>query len=533
MIEVGSQAGSVHRQREGTGLAHILTEQSSDAVDTYGRIWALSEAQRMKRDADAEAKKAAAIKGLKEFAPEYAYRYKAEIQPKIEAHIQEGANLLAKGVDPFTGVDAASVAWQKNHQSILADADHSMQTQKEIGALMQDMDGKNPDDYTADSWQAQLDWAKKSLEEKRNGGPRPPLVKQKAWTDASEFIGKNMRIFDDAHPDADPRVIEDFVTNLLQQPANQDKIAAYAQKYAELPPTEQKRITQAAQDGHREIYQQLALEDGIRYQKGKQPLDFQKEMDKAATDATSRVSYSDWQQGDKSGKAPKKGEVPKQAANAAEEVFNSRADWMTYFDRSGELPRGDRETDPSYAGRVKGLLASKIQSRMKADTQYRVDKSGTEDQKKKASSDLFVADITGDDMAAANSAANLLTGTTFAANLKIEDASVNRAPDYSTLLNLQLTTPMSVAQVKQAIVDADTGVAEDQISITEREGKKQVILSFRPGEGGKQSAARLYDNFMKETGSVYEPKHTDRTAPVSTSAPATPNSGGSLDNMFK
>lgn len=544
MTDPGTQVGTVHHQREGTGLAHILT--GDGAVDTYGRIWAVERAARAKRDADAAAKRDAAIKGLKEFAPEYSYRYVKEIQPRIDGHIQEGADLLAKGIDPFTSTDAAATAWQKNHQSILADAAHSMQTEKEIAALTQDIDGKDPSEYTADSWQANLDWVKMPLAEKRTAGAKPPLVKKRAWTDASEWVGKNMKIYDDGHAGADPRQVEDFVTNLLLQPANADKVAAYAQKFAELPAPERTRIQNAAQDGHREVVQQLALEDALRYQKGKEPFDYQKEIANGVKAATDRVSYSEWQQGEKSGEGPKGGKkaVMAQARNIAEDMVRSRPDWATVYRRTGELPIGDEETDPSYMERVTAKLANEIYERMKVDTKYKVSPTGSGDQKKKESSDLFVRDITGDDLTAANSAANLLTGTTYAGNLKIENAWVNRImdKDYSSSLSLVVTTPMSLAQVKQQVLDDNTGIAEEDVQVVEKQGNKEVTISFRPGAGGKQAAARLYDNFMKETGSVYEPKHTERevktaagntiiTSPVQPSAPN--KNAAPLDGMFK
>lgn len=539
MTTVGTQTGSVHRQREGTGLAHILT--GDKAVDTYGRLWEVGQAERQKRDAAAAAKKDAAIKGLKEFAPEFAYQHRQEIQPQLEGHIQKGAEMMAGGGDPFTGVSPEAIAWQKEHQRISALAQHSMQVQKENTALMQDLEKTDPSEYTAESLQAALQWRDTPLSKLfESGAARPPLQKKRAWTDASEFIGKNMRLWEEGHEGAEPRAVEDFVTNLLQQPANADKIAAYAQKFAELPEKEKERITNAAKDGGREVMFQMGLEDALRYQKGKEPFDYQKEMDKSATDATSRISYSEWQKGDTSGRAPKKGEIDKQAQNAAEETFNSRPDWATYFDRNGELPRGKEETDASYFPRVKGLLAKKVKDRMKADSEYKVTPTGAGDAKKKESSDLFVQDISGSDLTAANSAANLLTGTTYAGNMKVENAWVNRVmnPEFGTMMSMIVATPMSLAEVKKTIVD--DGIASEDVQVVERQGKKQIEISFRPGAGGRQSAARLYDNFMKETGMIYEPKHTERevrTAAgkvISTQAtpPAAPNqNAGPLDNL--
>lgn len=537
MNDVGTNTGIVHRQREGTGLAHILTG-GSEALDTYGRIWNVSQAERARRDAAAEAKRAAALKGLRDFAPEYAYQHKLELQPLIEQHIQKGAELMANGVDPFVGTDEQSVMFQKEHQRIQALAQSSMQFQKEDAALMNDLEKIDPSSVTADSFAQALAWRNQPLSALlENGTARPPLLKKRAWSDASEFIGKNMKLWESGHEGAAAPEVEDFVINLLLQPANRDKIEAYAQKFQELPEPEKKRVQAAAQQGHREVVHQLALEDALRYQKGKEPFDFQKEIDRAASDATSRVSYSEWQQGERSGRAPKKGDVDRQAALAAEEMINSRPDWMYFFDRNGELPRGQEETDPSYHARVKALLTAKVKPRIKADVEYRVNSKGAEDQKKKESADLFVADITGDDLRAANSAANMLTNTTLVSNMKIEDASVNRAPDYSTALRLSLTTPMSVSQIKQSIVD-EAGVASEDVEVVEREGKKVAIVSFRPGEGGKQSAARLYDNFMKETGSVYEPKHTERSSPtLDKQGPSKEPQAGqapvNLDSFFK
>lgn len=508
MIQAGSQSGQVHSERQGTGLATIL--QGDRAIDTFDRLSYLN-ATRLKAASDAAAKKRDdALVKLKSYSPEYFYKHKEEIQPAITAHLEQGGSLAAKNIDPFTASAPDAVAWQKEHQRLTAMAQASMQVKSYDQKLQEQLASKDPNDFTASSLADAVKFRDSNLQEIVDGKVTPPiLVKKQAWQDAQDFVGKNMRVWGQGKLNAsDPEVL-DFVTNVLAEPANQEIIQSYAQKLAQVGPEEQKRLETVAKEKGVEVYQQMAFEDAKRYQTSQaKDFNFMEIMQKAAQNAEAGLDYNTGSNEKGSWRQPKKGSVTQSAANAANDLFNTRREFMTFFNDNGELPRSAEEDDGHYANRVKKHLAAGIEQRMKVDTEYRKAEGEGGGDQLVSTRRSFLEDIQGPDQTRATSAAKLLIGTKIGGNLTVEDAGVNDIP-YRKGLRLELSTPMSVKDVKQQIVDADTGLVSDDIQIEERQGRKLVFIDLGNKSTANQVISRLYDNYAKETKSFYDPSLTE------------------------
>lgn len=537
---VGSRQGQVHSERQGTGLGTVL--QGDAAVDAYGRIALQDGQRRAAADAAAKAKREGALAKLTAFAPDYFYLHKEQMQPLLQGHIEKGATMVASGLDPFTGGSPEAIEWQKEHQRIAALAENSKQIKAEYIAFRQDLEGKDPSEFTAESMKASEDWFTADLlGTLERGQKRPPLLKKKAWEDAFTFVGKNMRTWQTDNADPSDAEILDFTTALITDPANQKVVESYAQKLSTTPPEERTRLEKAAKAADREVVQQMAFEDAKRWQKAQAPFDYMKEFSEGVKLADGSVDYAESDVMGVGYRGPKKGSVEKSAALAAEAMLNNRPEWMTIFDENGELPRGEEEETGSYYARVKAHLAGKLKEGMGVNTKYSKDKDKGKGDMYITTRDQFIADMRSGDSITADSASKILLGTGFANNLKVERAVVNTAPDRRQFLRLELATPMSLKDVKSMVVNADTGIEEESVTLEQRSGKSIAIINLGKGDIANQTLGRLYDNYHKETGAYYDPALTERgiktAAGIVPSMPkqATPTTKkvGSVGDIFK
>lgn len=541
MIEPGGQAGQAHASTlyQGTGLATVL-KNDGQGLDTYQRLYMLDDAKRAAADEAARKKQEEAAAKLKAFAPEYFYKHKEKLQPLIEKHLDAGADLLSKKIDPFVSGSPEALAWQKEHQRLTALAQSSMQQKKEFDEFRKDTEGKDLSEFTPNSVDAKNKYFEADLDDVLSGKVTNPILEKKtAWTDASSFVGQNMRLWEQSKPGATDTETLDFVTNLLQEPANADKLKAYAQKFATMDPSEQQRVTDAAKKASIQPFQQMALEDAKRWQKSKEPLNLFEAMNKGAAAAESSLDIVSGSNDKGSYRMPKKGSVMQSATDTANDMFNSHDDWKTIYDRNGELPRMANESDPSYYARVKAHMRDGLINRMKIETEFRKDKAAGDAEKQVQTRNLFVEHIRGNDQVRATAAAKLLIGTKVGNNLVVEEAGVNDIP-YRRGLRLELTTPMSLKDVKEEIV-SDTGLTSDEVTVEERQGRKLVFIDL--GEQGKanQTIARLYDNYVKETGSYYDPSLTEYGVQTATGIrvvdptkqKSTPQGQKPLDKLFE
>ncbi len=539
MDGVGTDQGVVNRQRQGTGLATIL--QGDSAVDTYRQVYQNEYATLQRRDAERKARKDASMAKLSAINPEYFYKHQDELQPAINKLHEDGAALLEQNIDPFN--DPRARQWQKDYATVMAMSNASNQVKEQFTGLRKVLVETGPDEYRAQDISAAMDFFDLPLAQIVNDGLTAPMLqKKKPFTDMNEFVGKQMTEWQRATgTEPDDNAIADFIDASAKQPANTEKyIVGYGSKFNQLDPDEQKRVKDAATMNGREVWQQLAFEDAKRWQKAKTPLDIRGEMASAAKMAEGGVDYSEWSTPQGFGKAPKKGSVDTSLNAAVNATFNSDPRWLKVFDTEGELPRLKEETDGEYAVRVKKYMADQVRPLVGIDTKSGKTEKGEGDKKLIDSRNAFLEDIKSGDWRRMQGAANILVGTTYSGNMRVENATVTQGQD-NFWLDLDLTTPLSVKDVKDQIV-SDTGVSSESVSVEERQGHKVVTISLAPDAVENQTFIRLHDNTVKQTGESYSTKYTERTpttaldALKATQYPTTPipkPAAGGYDQFFK
>lgn len=536
MDGVGTEQGMVHRQRQGTGLATVL--QGDEALNAYRQVYQTEYATLERRNAERQAKAAAALAKLNAVNPEYFYKHKDEIQPAIDKLHNDGVNLLSSGVQDIFN-DPRARDWQKQYSEVMAMSRASQQVKEQFDGLRKVLVETNPDEYRPQDITAAMDYFDTPLSDiVKNGKTAPLLQKKRPFTDMNEFIGKQMTAWQNATSiEPTDKDINDFVNAMAKQPANTEKfVSGYGSKFAQLEPDEQKRVKDMASSAGREVWQQLAFEDAKRWQKTRTPLDIQKEFAQAAKLAEGGIDYIEWATPSGFGKSPKKGSVDQSLSSSVNALFNSDPRWMTVFDKPGELPRLDGEDDGEYAVRVKKYLTEQIRPLVGIDTKSGQTEKGKEQKDLTKSRDMFLADIRSGDVSRMQDAANTLVGTTYVGNMKVEDATVFKQSDNAYWLELQVTTPLSVKDIKQQVVD-ETGTAVEDVQVEERQGKKIVNIGLSPGAIENQTLIRLHDNTFKQTGKPYDTKYTARTPNTAMGAlnpkPVPQSKAGTLDDMFK
>lgn len=512
MDAIGTQLGSVHKQRQGTGLATVL--DGGDALNAATRAWQYDMADLQRRDAERQAKREAALKRLQSFSPEWFYKHNFEMKSALDAHLGKGAELLGRGVaDPFTGTDAESVAFQKEHARLTAMSNASMQVKERWDALQKQVAASSPDDYDPRSIANAVSFFDIPLSEIIESGASPvTLQKKRPFLQMNEFIGKNMAAWQAARGGEQPSDGEvfEFVNSLANEPANRQQfVEGYASKLAQIEPDEKKRLEDTARAGGREVWQQMAYEDALRFRKRREAFDLQKELQQAAKMAEGGVSYSEWSTPDSFGKAPKKGSKESAIKSAVDATFNSDSRWMEVYDREGELPRGKEENDGEYAKRVKAYMAAKLDPLVGVQTKSGKTDKGQQDSERERAKSAFVEDMRSGDWMRAQGAANVLIGTRFANNLDINNATITQGPQGFNL-ELDLGTNLSTKDVRRQIADSSTGDVSDKVLVEDRQGRQVVKIDLSEGAISNQILARLIDNTIKE-GGRYDPSLTERS----------------------
>lgn len=113
--------GTVHKQKQGTGLATILNTD---------RLFEIK-SQRAKQKQEAESK-------LADFDPEAWYIYDKQIKDMVDNVITQGALLMNEGIkDPFSSTDERSIEWRKQMKKVERYANATVEMKGNFSALQQ------------------------------------------------------------------------------------------------------------------------------------------------------------------------------------------------------------------------------------------------------------------------------------------------------------------------------------------------------------------------------------------------------------
>lgn len=109
---------------------------------------------------------------------EYWYRHEKEMRGEMDNLQNMGAEILAAGVDPFTGVDPASLEFRKKADRVMKLSNYSKQLKELHGEYFKkiDAEGKEGPRYTDASKQAVANYFETPLSDLINGNQEPPRL---------------------------------------------------------------------------------------------------------------------------------------------------------------------------------------------------------------------------------------------------------------------------------------------------------------------------------------------------------------------
>lgn len=498
---VGTNIGEVHQPlHQGVGLATVLT--GDKAIDTYGRVAVWDKAKRDEIDAAARRKREEALTAIRN--TEAFYKHDDEISNEANSLIDYAAAEEAAGRNPFQ-----SKEFLKRSADLRRKSQYSMQIKDQYKKLMDDLNAENPDDFTAASVSAAKSYFDMPLSEIVEKGLTMPILEKKSpWVNAYVEVGKAMQqLMQTNGQNPSDQDVMGFIKSYIAEPASSGVIKSYATKYSQLEKSEQTAIEDRARTSGVTIPAIMAFDDAVRFRKGQEPMDYLKEIKDAVALAEGGIDYKKW--GTTSARGTKATGVDDSVKTAVDTLFNRRSDWMTYYDRNGELPRATNETDVSYAARVKALMASKIKPLIGLDTGYETTGKAEGEQEVATSQRHFIEDMKSGDPVRSQAAANFLIGTNVFGNLDIEQANIVSTPG-GYALQMSLSTPMSLAEVKQEVIDAGGSTSEDVV-VEERQGRKEITIGLGKDDIVNQRLIRLHDATIKSTGQKYLTKFTERT----------------------
>lgn len=266
---LGSRQGTVHNQRQGTGLASVFN--GNQALNTY---LGLAKEQRenefveAQTKAKAEAAKAADLKAAKkeltEFSPEYYYRHDKAKGTHLDEFKNMGAELLQRGINPYTGNDEQSQAFRKKGDQLKKMSAYSLQIKDQLEGtrtLLQ----KDPDKYSDASVLNLSKFEKTPLDKIVSENMEMPTLELKSPTLSAV---KNVRTMIDDHiKNTGNKYMSDAdVTNTIDRyfgdPGLSGELSKiYQDKYNAMEPDVQKAYREKAAAKGYDVTKAIAIDD--------------------------------------------------------------------------------------------------------------------------------------------------------------------------------------------------------------------------------------------------------------------------------
>lgn len=410
MIEVGSQSGQVHSEKQGTGLATILQgDRALAAMDEWEK---LKFGERQKRAAE----KDAALGEMLKYNPQYWGKHATEMQGALNGLRDQFIDLQRKGIqNPFSGTDPASQAFQHQFVHVNAMAQTSKQLEGQFNADQTELRGKNPDDFDENSIIAKDQFYKQSLGDIVKSGGQPPVLQSKRpLLDEMNFWTPRWSVLESQHQSG-PILDKDkkeFVQGTLAEPDAAKKAMTTASAWlAQQSPAQQQAFQQKAQQNGLSVVEQWGLDSFDRYQKGKAPFDVDGSLNKVANQVkVTTQSFS----GPNGGYTKEK--IPQAQSSLRAQIDTALSGdeawkWMSDPQMLQNVPRDKGDNDAEYKAKVKKWMFDKAWPLVsRANTGSSVSDKGEGEKKLKDSGDLWYKTLIYGTPTNQKEAANFLIG---------------------------------------------------------------------------------------------------------------------------
>lgn len=507
MYQVGTGAGDVHKQKQGTGLGTVLTP-GKEIQYAY-----LLNQDREKKLGERKAAKDAALAKINA-GNDYWYKHEAELGSRVTGLREKGAQLISSGIaDPFSSQDPRAIEFRKEYDTVAQMTTASKQLKDQYTAYKQDIDKAGPDDYDDDTVILIDKYYDTPLSEIVKSGLTPPhLIKKRPYTDAFAFMGKNMEEWSKSWNGSipDDNKVNDFVNALVTDPANKANISrTYSSKLAQMSPEERTDLEARAKAAFREPFVQMAIDDANRWKKSKEPFNALKLLSAAAAAAESGLNYRVNATPDARSKTYDKGDLNKALDAVVTAAFNERPEWLDYY--QDRVPRNKDENDGEYASRVRAKMKEEVAAMVGTETSFERTQTGQEKQEFEAQRNQWIQDVRSGDQIKGNAAAQWAINSKVFGNLNVEWAEIKNN-EQGPFIMLTTRTPLEVSAVKSEMAGSLPGELVSQVKVEEVQGVKYISIPIGEERVANQFLAELYDTTYKLRGKQnYDPKISERT----------------------
>lgn len=507
---LGSNMGSVHKQRQGTGYATVL---QSDNLALKDFLLQDDREQAAKAAAGAAKAKAAqdAMKGLTEFNPERWLKHDKEIQGMMDEWVSKGAQIIAAGGNPNNGMDPASIEWRRNKAKIENYSKASMQMQEMHKAVTGKINGSEADKYDPEYLSMQKDYFDMDIKKVADEGILPPpllqakpsLNLQKTWTSLSKDLY-------DAKKDKPITDTEkwDFVrASMANDPGVSEAAASYLHN---LPKAERDRYAEMEKKTGRSQIELVNYDFMTRYEPGKEPFDLNTYIQKGVDSID--VPYAEYTTPDKFGKYVKKDEFKKSATEKAQLMLTDPQATIEY---QKMLPMNPGETEGVYRARAVADLSKRMMDMKAKDTRSGITDKGEGEKKQQVSAEEWLRDVkSGDKQKQTRATSFLFESKGVMGNMNVDKAEVLETKDMpwhpaandpgmigKKWLRIDLKGAPTLKDVKDELIV--NGFKVEDINY-ESQGTNSVI-TIPVDDQNENALLRMHDKAYKTGERAYDP----------------------------
>lgn len=395
MTSVGTSQGVVHNQRQGTGKATIL--QGDRALDAFDRLALEDRAKKAQEDAAKKAALNAGYERMLKFNPDHWYKHDNLVQGATDAWINQGAELMNQGIDPWKGVDEKSQGFRKEFGRIASLAMASKQLQERFNTLRGKIDGADPGKYTNKSLLDIADFFEKDPQEIMDKGLVPPELEQRQpMIGLQDYYSKLMQPLNqtrNGNPYTDAELWDVAKRSLVDPEKGDDLSISFRSAYGQMDEDERDDIRRRADASGVSIPQQMAYDYAQRYSVARKPFEY--DTWKKAAVGRIEVPYKEWRGPDGFSTKVDKAELDKIAGTVARDAFV--ADDRALKEYEKVLPRNEKETDGKYRQRAIADLAERMKSEVATKEAAGQTESGRDRKEFQASRQQWLDDMVSGD----------------------------------------------------------------------------------------------------------------------------------------
>ncbi len=490
---VGSSSGSVHKQRQGTGLATIL--EGDRALDTYDGLAALDRAKMARKQAELDAARDRMLK----FNPDRWFKHENTVNTALNGWVEEGAKIMADNeVDPYTSTDERSVNWRKKQNEIAGLGMASTQLQDAYTKLRAKIDGADPGKYTPASLNDLADYFGRDVEDIIASGEMPPaLMQTKPFLNVQEHISKVMGAI---NPTLNGNTMTDvdrwgIVKETLANPAVADDLnESLANMFQQMRPEEQLDLNRRAIAAGKSVQEQATFDFVMRYETQRKAFNYDT-WKKSLVDRVT-VPYKKWDGADSFSKKVDEAEIAKNIGTIARDAFVG--DERALQEYEAVLPRTPGITDQVYRDQAEKHLAKQIRNEIATQEEAGVTVRGQDKKDLQVSQKTWLPDIMSKDPDKYREAAGYITGLKgVMGNMTVMDSRVMQGTPYPDF-RLTLKGNLDLKDIEKELPG---GLGEFITETVQRGTDTEIFIPITPQT--ENYLLTFHDLKLKQTGIGY------------------------------